>query len=116
MDVIFITIELYVAICMIVIISVLFIVMIIRDIRFQKLENKRAIELVRSRVMGKREEQAKFNSPNVSYFVVFEVRGELLDLEVLAEQQFRELRIGQKGLLQYQRKNQTLLYIHFDCD
>lgn len=119
LDVIFISIELYVAICMIVIISVLFIVMIIRDIRFQKIESKRAIELVRSRVMGKREEQSRLteaNSPDMSYFAVFEVRGELLEMQVLSEQQFRELRIGQKGLLQYQRKNQTLLYIHFDSD
>lgn len=119
MDVIFISIELIVAICMIVIISTLFVVMIISDIRYRRVESKAAIELVRSKVIGKREEQSNHtnaNPPVISYYAMFEVRGELLEMQVLSEQQFRELRIGQKGLLQYQRKNRTLLYIHFDYD
>jgi hypothetical protein len=119
MDVISISIELFVAICMIVIISTLFTFMIIRDIRFREIESKSAIELVRSRVIGKREVQSKrtdADSSGITYFSVFEVRGELLEMQVLSDEQFRELRIGQKGLLQYQRKNQTLLYIHFDSD
>ncbi|WP_162848418.1 DUF2500 family protein [Paenibacillus nanensis] len=104
---------------MIAIITTLFIFKIIRDMRFRELESKAAVELVRSTVISKRKEQSKSTSgkfTGFAYFVVFDVRGEQMEMQILSEEQFRELRIGQKGLLQYQRKNRSLLFIHFDKD
>lgn len=119
MDVIFITIEVFAAICMIAIISALFSFMVMRDMQYRKIESRAAIELVRSKVIGKREEPLKSAAANLlgfTYFTIFEVRGEQVEMQILSEVQYRELRIGQKGLLQYKRKNGNLLFIHFDSD
>ena len=116
MDVINITIERYAAFCMIAIISTLFALMLYRDYQIRRREEKIAIEIVRAKVIGKRVEtiDPARRIPKVTlYFVTFDIRGEAVEFSIKSDVRYEELRIGQEGILHFQRKKWNTMFIAF---
>ncbi|MCR2802777.1 DUF2500 family protein [Paenibacillus soyae] len=113
------TIERIAALCMIIIISSLFGLMIYRDRQIRRREEKLAIEIARAKVIRKREETIEPDRriPKVTlYFVTFEVRGEAVEFPIKSDVRYEELRVGQEGILHFKRKNWSTTFLAFHED
>ncbi|MEK3884527.1 DUF2500 family protein [Paenibacillus sp. PL2-23] len=113
------TVERYAALCMVVIISSLFLMMLFRDFQARKREEKLAVEVARARVVGKRKEKAPKNRripPSTLYYATFDIRGELVEFALHSDVHYERLEIGQAGTLHFQRQHWSSMFIAFHQD
>lgn len=110
------TIERFAAICMVVIISTLFVLMLYRDYQIRRREEKMTVEIARSKVIGKREENIEpaRRIPKITlYYATFDIRGEEVEFPIKSDVRYKELRVGQEGLLHFRRKKWSTMFIAF---
>ncbi|TGU99088.1 DUF2500 family protein, partial [Mesorhizobium sp. M00.F.Ca.ET.186.01.1.1] len=79
-------------------------------------KNKKVIE-VNFKITNKKVDEWKSSptSPTAKdYYVSFDVSGELLEIKLANIEQFNHLTIGEGGILTYQKKRFTTVFVSFE--